>query len=141
MSFDVGWITCQVASLVQKFVDYGCQSAQQFATIQGPDQGILGSCLNIGRELVKAPSVVGRQIALQACKAETVIACAAYPVFSLPKTTAFDTEAGARSMVRGVPDQLACTRTRDGWVFRIAAKKHSEFGAIRAKLGCRSYRK
>src|ERR1700690_3779900 len=124
MRFDFGRIAGQVASLVQKFVDYGCQSAQQFGPIQGPDQGILGSCLNIGRELVKAPAVVGRQIALEASKAESVIACTAYPVFRLPKTTAFDTEAGTRSMMRGVPDQLACTRSRDRWVFRIAAKKH-----------------
>ena len=141
MGFDCGWIARGLVSLLQKFFDHGRQGAQQFGAIQGSDQGILGACLNFGGELVKAPPVVGGQIALEASKAKSVIACATYPVFRLPKAAAFDTEAGAHGMMRGVPEQLACAWSRDRWVFRKAAKKDSEFWAIRTKLGCRSYRK
>jgi len=72
---------------MQQSIDYARQSAQEFSAIQRLNQGLLRLHLNLGRELIKAPSVMRRQITLEASKAESVIASAAYPVFRLPKTT------------------------------------------------------
>src|ERR1700683_5275742 len=126
---------------MQQSIDYARQSAQKSSAIQRLNQGLLRLHLNLGRELIKAPSVMRRQITLEASKAESVIASAAYPVFRLPKAAAFDAKAGTRRMMRGVSEQLPSRRGGDRWIFRIVAKKDPEIGANRTETGCRRNRK
>src|SRR5580658_6264653 len=100
MRFKFVWIAGDLAGFMQQSIDNARQSAQEFSAIQRLNQGLLRLHLNLGRELVKAPSVMRGQITLEASKAESVIASGAYPVFRLPKAAAVDTEAGTRSMMR-----------------------------------------
>jgi hypothetical protein len=133
--FDCGWSASYLASFVQQQIDYGSQCAQEFSAIQRLNQGLVGSCLNFNRELVKASSVMGRQIASQASKTKNVIARAANPVFGLPKAAAFYTKARPRRVMGGVPEQLLCRHSRDGWFLAVVAKKDSEFRPIGTETG------
>jgi hypothetical protein len=140
MRFNFGRTAIYLASFVQESIDYRCQGAQELDAIQGRDQGLPGACLNLGRELVKASSIVGREIEPETSKAERVIARGAYPVFRLPRATTFDTETGTRCMMRGVPKQLRSRRRRDRRAVGTAPKEHSEFGSVRTEPGRRSDR-
>src|ERR1700691_3344058 len=126
MRFKFGWTAGDLSGFMQESIDNARQSAQEFSAIQRLNQGLLRLHLNLGRQLIKAASVMRRQITLEASKAESVIASAAYPVFRLPKAAAFDAEAGTRRMMRGVPKQLPSRRGGDRWVFRRVAKKDPE---------------
>jgi hypothetical protein len=77
MRFNLGWIASDLAGFMQQSMDYARQSAHEFAAIQRLNQALLRLYLNFGRQLVKAPSVVGGKVALQASKAERVVASSA----------------------------------------------------------------